>query len=284
MNKGSSAVAFAFLQTLPPSEQDLLLRYLPHEEAKNYDRMQKWYQDPTESITPLEDELSHVHFSWLTPYLRALPETDIKLALSCLTEEQQKDLKRSLRFSSPVPELTPLARLFLKKQLFSQLCAGEDLPPIATLPHSPMNLLLNFSYDRLCTLISLLAMHDLSSEVRQIIDTTQLKKIYAVLTPQQTELLKTLTFRKESVTFKKMELSKWDGNIDTLHALIEQRGMNRLAKALYEESPFLVWLLIHRLDESKGAQLRQLCTPLDHPRAASLLAEQVLALASKHWV
>lgn len=280
MNKGSSAVAFAFLQMLPPSEQKALLDYLPQEQRKSYDRAQKWYQDPTEAISPLEEELSHVHFSWLAPYLRALPETDIKFCLSSLTEEQQKGLKRSLRFSNDLPELTELAKLFLKKELFSELCAGEDLLPIAALPDSPMNLLLDLSYDQLCFLISLLAMHDLSIEIRQIIDTTQLKKIYTALTAEQTELLKTLTFRKESVTFKKMELSKWDGNMETLHAMLQQRGINRLAKALYQEEPSLVWILMHRLDSDQGAQLRQLCTPLDHPRAASLLSEQVALLAS----
>ena len=280
MNKGSSAVAFAFLQTLPSAEQDALLRYLPQESQESYDKTQKWYRDPTEATAPLENELSHVHFSWLEPYMRALPETDIKLALSCLTQEQQKGLKRSLRFSSHLPELTALGSLFLKRQLFSELSSGEDLLETATLPDSPMNLLLDLSYNQLCSLISLLAMHDLSGEIRQIIDTTQLKKIYAALTAEQSELLKTLTFRKEGVTFKKMELSKWDGKLETLHAMLEQRGINRLAKALYEESPSLVWILTHRLDTDRGAQLRKLCVPLDHPRAASLLREQVVLLAS----
>jgi hypothetical protein len=280
MNKGSWSVAFAFLQTLPPSEQNALLRYLPQESQKSYHKTQKWYQDPTVDTAPLEEELPHVHFSWLEPYVRALPKTDIKLALSCLTQEQQKGLKRSLRFSNHLPELTLLGALFLKRQLFSALRNGEDLLQIATLPDSPMNLLLNLSYEQLCSLISLLAMHDLSGEIRQIIDTTQLKKIYAALTTEQSELLNKLTFRKEGVTFKKMELSKWDGQLETLHALLEQRGINRLAKALYEENPSLLWILMHRLDADRGAQLRQLCAPLDHPRAASLLSEQVVLLAS----
>jgi hypothetical protein len=254
---------------------------LPREEAEKFSREQKWFQDPTQGVDALEEELPRVHFSWLAPYLRAVPETDIKLLLGCLTADQQKGLKRSLRFANHIPELTPLAGDFLKKQLFSQLSAGEALVPIACLPESLMNGLLELSYEELEALIALLAMHDLAPEIRQIIDRAQLKKIYALLSVQQTELLKTLTYRKEPVAFKKMELSKWDGNGETLRASLEQRGLNRLAKALYPEHPTLRWLIEHRFDADRGAQLSSLCTPLDHPRAAALLAEQIVALSTR---
>lgn len=277
----SGAVTFAFLQTLPTREQDALLHYLPREEAEGFSRKQQWVQNPTQGVDALEEELPRVHFSWLAPYLRALPETDIKLLLSCLTAEQQKGLKHSLRFSNHVPELTPLAADFLQKHLFSQLSAGQDLVPIACLPESPMNALLELSHEELETLIALLAMHDLATEIRQIIDRAQLKKIYTLLSLEQTELLKTLMYRKEPVSFKKMELSKWDGNAESLRASLEQRGLNRLAKTLYAEHPTLRWLITHRFDADRGAQLHSLCTPLDHPRATTLLAEQVVALATR---
>jgi len=277
----SCIVTFAFLQKLPARQQEALLQHLPREEAKTFNREEKWVKDPTLGVHALEEELPQVHFSWLAPYLRALPETDIKLLLGCLTLEQQRGLKQSLRFANHIPELTPLAADFLKKHLFSQLCAGQELVPIACLPESPMNVLLELSYEELERLISLLAMHDLAAEIRQIIDRAQLKKIYAQLSSEQTELLKTLTYRKETVSFKKMELSKWDGNAEMLYASLEQRGLNRLAKALYAEHPTLRWLIIHRFDADRGAQLSSLCTPLDHPRAARLLAEQVVALATR---
>lgn len=277
----SSAVTFAFLQRLPARKQDALLHYLPREEAEEFSREQEWVQNLTQGVDALEEELPHVHFSWLAPYVRALPETDIKLLLGSLTPEQQKGLKRSLRFSNHIPELTPLAADFLQKQLFSQLSVGQDLVPVGCLPASPMNALLALSHEELETLVSLLAMHDLATEIRQIIDRAQLKKIHALLSVEQAELLKTLTYRKEAVSFKKMELSKWDGNTETLRASLEQRGLNRLAKALYAEHPTLRWLMIHRFDADRGAQLSALCTPLDHPRAAALLAEQVIALATR---
>src|SRR4029078_9954336 len=113
---------------------------------------------------------------------------------------------------------------------------------------------------------------------RQIIDTAKLKKIYAMLSSAQTNFLKTLIYRKEPVVFKKLELTKWDGLSETLASSLEQRGINRLAKALYTADHSLLWYISHRLDTERGAMLINLCTPLDHARAAILLSEQVVDL------
>ena len=70
-------------------------------------------------------------------------------------------------------------------------------------------------------------------------------------------------------------MGRTDGD---LVSTLEQRGINRLAKALYKEEPSLAWYIAHRLDADRGALLMKLCTPLDHPRAAILLSEQVTDL------
>jgi hypothetical protein len=127
-------------------------------------------------------------------------------------------------------------------------------------------------------LIALLSMHDLAVEIRQIIDTAKLKRIYGILTQPQTIFLKTLIYRKEPVVFKKLELNKWDGHTETLASALEQRGINRLAKALYLEDRSLLWYISHRLDTDRGSSMIKLHMPLDHPRAAILLAEQVISL------
>ena len=121
-------------------------------------------------------------------------------------------------------------------------------------------------------------MHDLASEIRQIIDTIKLKRIYSLLSTAQINYLKTLIYRKEPVVFKKLELTKWDGHTETLQSALEQRGINRLAKALYNQEPSLLWYIAHRLDTDRGGALIKLCTSLDHPQAALLLAEQVAQL------
>jgi hypothetical protein len=278
MDKSSSAVCHAFLQTIAPKERQALLTHLPEMEAEALAAPCDFQGDPTLGVAPLEEELTRMHSSWLAPFLRSLSEGDIKIFLGCLTEKQQNGLKSSLLFSNHIPTISDLGKRFLRRQFFSTLAGQEDLLPISCLPRAPINDLLAMSYEELLSLIDLLSMHDLSVEIRHIIDTAKLKRIYALLTQPQTNFLKTLLYRKEPVVFKKMELTKWDGRTEELASTLEQRGINRLAKALYNEEPSLVWYIAHRLDADRGALLQKLSTPLDHPRAASLLSEQVTDL------
>ena len=278
MDKGSAAVCYAFLKKLPSQEQHALLKHFSPEQFHEFNQSKKLQEDPTSGIPPLEEELSHIHFSWLAPLLRSLPEGDIKLFLGCLTEDQQLGLKQSLLFSNHIPSVSLIGNLFLKRQLFSSLVDQKEILPLSCLSEEPINALLTLSYEDLLMLIDLLSMHDLAVEIRQIIDTTKLKRIYSLLSHVQTKFLKALIYRKEPVVFKKLELANWDGRTETLLSTLEQRGINRLAKALYREDPSLLWYVTHRLDTDRGSLLNKLCTSLDHPRAAILLSEQVIDL------
>ncbi len=278
IENSAAVICHAFLNKLPPKEHNALLRHLFDEQAHQLNQLKQPAEDPTQGISPLEDELLHVHYSWLTPFLRSLPESDIKLFMSCLSEEQVQDLKRALLYSNHLPARSPLGEIFFKKTLFSYLQGQTKLLPLECLPTSPLNLLLYQTPTQLRNLIDLLSMHDLAAEIRHIIDTTKLKQIYAHLSPAQTTFLKTLIHKKEPVTFKKMGLTKWDGRMETLATILEQRGINRIAKALFAEDPSLTWYIAHRLDIQRGSTLLKLCTALDHPQAAYLLSEQVIAL------
>ena len=278
MDKTSSAICFAFLQKAPPAQQQALWKHASKEWTEQLHHYEKWTSDPTFELPSNEEELDHVHASWLTPFLRALPEGDIKLVLGSLTEAQQRFLQETLLFSNHIPTLSSLGKRFLRETLFSYLAKQEELLPPTCLPFSPLNALLALDYEELLSLISLLAMHDLAIEVRQIIDKTKLKQIDTILSSAQVNFLKTLLHRKEPVSFKKMSLNKWDGDAETLQSILQQRGINRLAKALYPHESSLQWYVSRRLDHERGMLLSQLCTPLDHPRAAALLSDEVTTL------
>jgi hypothetical protein len=227
---------------------------------------------------PVEDCLNDVHYSWFSPFLRTLPEREIKLFLACLTPGQIRGLKQALLLSNTIPQILPVGRDYLKRTLLRSI-AKQEIVPIDLLPQDPLNQLLHLSYDQLLSSIELMSMHDLSLEIRHIIDTTRLKSIYSHLTKAQTNFLKTLLHKKESIAFKKMQLSHWQGDDETLSAMLTQRGINRIAKALYPKHSDLLWHVAHRLDAERGELLLKLCTPLDHPKAATLLEEQVVELA-----
>ncbi|MES2122334.1 MAG: hypothetical protein V4492_06105 [Chlamydiota bacterium] len=281
MNTTATLIWHAFLQSAPASMRDALNRSVTTELLKEIESS----ASAPESLLKEgkgEDEVLRVHYSWFAPFLRSQRESDIKLFLGCLAPEQVKGLKAMLLLSNSVPTPASTAMEFLRKSLWEAL-TSEEIIPVSYLPASPLNALLDLSYNGLNSLIELLSMHDLSVEIRHIIETSKIKKIYSVLTKAQATFLKTLLHKKEAVTFKKMGLINWKMDTDSLRHMLTQRGLNRIAKALHRCPPSLLWHAAHRLDAEKGAMLMNLCTPLDHPRAAALLTDQVseLALAIK---
>jgi hypothetical protein len=277
MDTTAQIVWRSFLESCPLDKQNILFHYLSPGLLNEIKQLSPVSIDPRKGIEPLEEELSQIHFSWFAPILRSFPESEIKLFTSCLTPEQIKGLKQSLLLSTTPPLPSNLGTSYLKKTLF-ELIASPDLIPIACLPNDPLNALLDLTPHELFSLIDLLSMHDLSVEIRHIIETTKLKEIYALLSKAQTTFLKTLLHRKEPVSFKKMGLTNWKGDKAALQILLSQRGINRVAKALFGHHPSLLWHIAHRLDIEKGQLLIKLCTALDHPRASALLGEQVIEM------
>lgn len=278
MDNTAAIVCHAFLQKCSPEQQNALLKYLPANEAKELRELGATLGDPSKGLPRCDEALFRIHYSWFAPYLRTLPESDIRLFLACLHPDQQKGLKTALLFSNQLPEISFIASRFLRQALFERT-APADLLPIPCLPASRLNPLLDLGMQEWSSLIDLISMHDLSIEIRHIIDTSKLKQIYALLSKPQQAYLKTLSHKKEPVAFKKLGLASWSGDVEALKHSLFQRGINRIAKALYGHHPSLIWYATHHLDSEKGNALLKLCTPLDHPRAAPLLIDQVVELS-----
>lgn len=280
MSAAAQIVCKAFLLKADPSKQDALLRYLPEEQQQALaETPTTSYKDVTLGILPVEERVGAIHYSWFTPPLRSLPSNEIRLFLSALSPTQSKGVEKELLFSNELSTLSPVARTFLQKKLWEMVLdkRGEILP-IECLPDSSLNPLVELEYPMLLKLIDLLGLHDLAIEVRQIIETAKLKKIQAALSPQEAAFLKILLHRKEPLAFQRMGLQKWDGDRSTLRPLLHQRGLHRLAKALYGKEKSLLWHLCHRLDKERGELLMKFSTPLEHVRAQEILASQVIEL------
>lgn len=276
MNFISASVCKAFLQRSSPESQTRLLSFLPADEQTEIKELPSaFYGDPAAGFSSEDKRLNLVHHSWLSPHLRSLSESEVRLFLSSLSEAQIKGLKKTLLFSNSLLSLNPLALPFLRKAVWEMVAGSEEIVPLECLPASSLNSLLDLDSFELLTLIDLLGLHDLALEVKQIIETSKLKKISQALSPQEQAFLKELLQRKEKVSFKRMSLQKWEGDTHTLRSLLHQRGINRLAKALFVRHPSLLWYVSHKLDVERGQMLLKLAEPLEHPQAADLLAEQV---------
>jgi hypothetical protein len=223
------------------------------------------------------DVLNGIHSSWLIPFLRQFSEKEICLFLSSLDKTKAEHLKKSLKCCMPLVSLTEPAQKFFKEKMARFLLTeAEDLIPIEALAKTSLKPLLALSSEDLHLTIELLGLHDLAVELKQIIDSTQLKKIYSIFPKEKEVYLKSLAHKKEPVLFKKLEISRWDGKAETLLPLLFQRGLNRLGKALYPESPDFIWYVKHRMEVEEAALLSSLCKSLEHVKAYTYLSEQVL--------
>lgn len=268
-------VCHSFLHKCSEEQRAALLAFLPEEDAKSLETLQVAEKDLSLGFTSAQEDLINIHFSWFEAYLRTLPETEIRLFLSSLAPHQIEGLRDRLLFSEILPAISSMGQIFLQKTLFTAI-SSPDILPLDCLPKHPLNALAGLDHASLLSLIRLLSMHDLSVEIRHIINTVKLKKIYSILSKPETTYLKTLSHKKEPIVFKALSLSQWSGDTALLQSLLLQRGLNRLAKALFPCHPSLLWYVSHHLDIEKGLRTQMLCTALDHPQAAHLLGKQIL--------
>ena len=229
-------------------------------------------QKELEGLPTLEEEIDiepfyhdhslfeKVHWSWFLPTLKLYPESEQKLFLSALNPQAEKNLAKALTLSVGQSEITEIGKSFVQKILLDNLIGSEDrLLPTRYLPASPMNRLLHLTKVELIYLIDRLAMYDLSLELRQIVETKILKKIYSLITADEKKTLQTLSGHKEPFSLGKLGLDRWDGSEEALRTLLHKRGLVRLGAGLSGQDPDLIWYICHQLDIGRGSQLHKQC-------------------------
>lgn len=251
-----------FLVPLLPREDQVVFEQLPTPWPLSGEHL-KW------------DLLDHIHFSWLAPYLRTLSSAEIKVFLAVLSETQRHGLEKLLGYENNIPELPKISKIGLREILLEQIKQNQELTPFAFLPDHPLNALLQFSSEILAKVVRYLGLHDLSYEMRQIIDTKELKRIFACLTEKEGEYLNKLILHREPLVFKRLFLHQWKGTKEHLHKLLEERGANRLGHLLYEASESLKWYLTHALEMHLGAVVLKYIEKSTHVRAHEILFGQI---------
>lgn len=251
----------AWLSGRSPAEQQALERFLPEKE-----------RHLLQGFSPFETEITSekygtlgahkVHWSWFIPTIKLYNARDQKLFISSLDTHSAEQLKSVLNLKTPLEPVTEMGKAYLQTQLMRSIAAGSEpvLPP-EFLPASPLNCLLMLGKKELIRLINLLSLYDLSIELRQIVETKTLKKIYSFLNKEHQAALKTISAKvPEAHPLPKMGLDReWDGTEEALHVLLHRRGLTRLGLALSGQHPDLIWTICHHLDIGRGGSLAKLC-------------------------
>lgn len=269
-----------FLNRHPPEKARALERFLPAKERVLLETL------PTlaEAVIaePLTDNglLEKVHWSWFLPTLNQYVSAEQKLFLSALSPYAAQKLTAALKITSqPSYEATQVARPFLRQTLLHSLTGYTDrLLPINYLPPSSLTPLLHQSKKELIQLINSLSIYDLAAELRQIVETKILKKIYSFLSEGERKLLQALGARKEHFVLTRMSLSTWDGTEESFRMLLHRRGLARLGVALSGQDPDFIWYICHQLDIGRGNALFKLCAKEATHSVSDAIIRQILDL------
>lgn len=252
----------AFLSRCPPEKTRALERFLPEGERLQLEKLPHFAEEVTPEGFTNDGMLEKVHWSWFLPTLKTYADSEQRLFLSSVSAFAAKNLAKVLKIASYAnQEITEVARSFLRQLLLHSLIGPEDrLLPINYLPASPLTQLLNLSKKELIQLIDSLSIYDLAAELRQIVETKILKKIYSFLSEKEKNFLKVASAHKEHFVLARVGLDRWDGTEESFRMLLHRRGLARLGVALSGQDPDFIWYICHQLDIGRGNALFKLCT------------------------
>jgi hypothetical protein len=247
MIQSSEWVLKAILNRYPAASREALERFLPRAERERLDAMPSTTLETDVEEPPL---LERVHWSWLLPMLESQSPQEQKLFLNVLPLYAQENICREL--SKPFQEFAA--------EKFSESLTGEEveLLPVYFLPASPLSPLLRLDKQKLVQLIDALSFNDLALELRQIVETKILKKIYSFLSEEEKKSLKKAATHEKGTPFSRLPLEKWNGTEKSLRLLLHRRGLARLGAALSIQHPDFIWYVCHQLDIGRGKTLEKL--------------------------
>lgn len=277
MNNTQCIVCRAFIDKKAKETKETLLSFLSPKQKKELLSIPLPSSDITLGFDLIKYLLEWSHYSWFAPFLRTLSENEISFFLSALPEKTAQDLRECLLFSSKLPPLSSAVKSFIQRKLAEVLLMDNPhLIPVEALPTSSLNCLLTLTSSEISLLIDFLGLHDLSIEMRLIIDTVKIKKIHSVLSKEKIFFLSLLTNRQEPQLFKPMNLSSWSGNPEDLPNLLHKRGMNRLINVLYSEDPNLVNYIKLRMSNDHASFFSILHKNPENTKAYKIIVGQIM--------
>jgi len=262
MAKKTQMVLKAWLTRCPPEQRIALERFLPEAERQKLAELPPFEAEITAEKCSQGGSLNRVHWSWFLPTLKSYAPRDQKLFLSALDPHSAEQLKATLNIRTPLDSVTEMGKAYLQMKLLRSLTdSHKEILPTELLPQSPLNVLVSLGKKDLIRLINFLSLYDLCAELRQIVNTKTLKKIYGLLSREQQAALKTISAQMlETHSFPRMGLDRaWDGEEESLHILLHRKGLTRLGIALSGQDLDLIWTICHHLDIGRGGSLLKLC-------------------------
>lgn len=214
------------LKRVSPEKRVHLISYLPESYRKEIENPLFPQNALRVEMTP-EKMVRRIDTSHFKRYIDMLPKSEQHLFITAFPKYKQVDLtSRNAVYTEYKSK--KLSRTILLS-LFNEL---EDFPPPSMLPYHPTIELLSDTGVPLLKLISYLGLIDIAVEVKKIISKTTLKKLQAAFDKEQIAFINQIAKKENIPTLAPMNITSYDGEVELLNRLIQERGMYRFAQAI----------------------------------------------------
>ncbi len=279
MKDASQWVLHAFLSYLPHKEKEALLRFLPDKTKKELQTFPKVTTAISLDPFTFPTLLHEVHYSWFLPTLKSYTPKEGEFFLTALSPDQSKGLRKQEEILLSKIKITEIGKKFISFHLLQSLLGEENtLIPKEYLPDSELNILALLKKKNLVLLTNYLSLYDLAAELRQIVETKILKKIYSLLSEDQKNFIKTIMLQKEELQLPRLRLDRRELKQESLRSMLHMRGLTRLGIALSQEHPDLLWYVVHTLDIGRGTALIHASKKKNEGKAKKILQRQIVDL------
>ena len=258
-----------------------LLRFFPPSFAQEVRNLPMSSNGDKSSLFSIDRWSQPIHYSWFSDIMREYPPKVQACFLGVLTHQQAEGLQKLLSLTEKRKNLIPFLRPFLT-HILHRTIADPDLLAEQLLPPSPFNNLLKLQRKQLIHLVDFLGLHDLSADLRQVVDKDLLSRIHQALSPDQLHFLQYCSKQPLKWVSPKLGLLAWDGSKKQLNYLLHSRGLIRLAKAIFPEHPSFKWHLMHHFDTGRAKIIQKEFYRKQDSSLLSYFKNQVLHIAKRY--
>lgn len=270
MEKNALQLLKALLDQTSEPYRNELISYLSQDFQSVLQKELHYSQIPIE-----KDPLDIMHYSWFVPFFKELQHPENLYFLIALDESIAIPLEGVLHLTRSTLGITNIFKKYLKMMMRKHLLPKELLP-FGFIPDSPFRPLALASRKTLIDLLHCISLYDLALEMRQIVDTKTLKRMYNCLSEKDKAFLNQQHFESESIPWPKMGLEKWDGTKEHLHTLLHRRGIYRLSLGIQDASFPIRWYISHKLDIGRGGLLMKIKPMPVSPQIKEKVTQQVV--------
>jgi hypothetical protein len=275
MQVKSAIMMRILLNRFTKSSPEAVLKSFAVQDKELLDKININTKDVLPAFSPAAARVEKIHYSWLVSSIQMFPEAIQPLATASLPNETCQRLNQTLNLNPSSQFISPILKNYLIKMIYNNLKGSEDVIPLEYLSPFLLSPLGEWNKHELVELIEFIGIHDLSEEIRYIVNKKILQNVYNCLSSKEQQYLRICLHLKEKVTTPKLGLDKWGGNCEKLKTALQTRGLVRLAKALSGEHPTFMWYLSHILDTGRGQALIKYYSKAAVPGITVILAQQV---------